>query len=431
MARLRDRIPGFVVALLLAVFALECWSIVSMVRSSQGGQGVTAQQVEDVSPAMTAEPAPAQPSPVEIDLTMVGDVLMHKGVYQSGLQADGSYNFDHVWAHVRGSFQGQDLVVANQETPMGGADLGYSGYPSFNGPQEMGDAEAAAGVNVVLKATNHAMDRGYQGIAGELAFWRTSHPEVAVIGERDVLAADPGTLDDPYLFEKDGFKVALVNYTFGTNGIPDPQGAVSHLDADRIAANVQRAREEGADLVVAFPHWGTEYVASPTDGQRSWADVFLQAGVDVVIGGHPHVLEPVEVLTREDGHSMVCYWSVGNFVCTQAEDPDLVGGMAQLRLVKDASGARVAQYALVPLVVHKGSGADMTTYLLRDYTADLAASNRGNTSLTPDKAQGICQEVLGDAYDPAACELRVTLDEAALGEVETAASSEEALLAAA
>lgn len=433
MAGMRERVPLFVVVILSAVLVLEAWGIYGMVAASQGAADVSAQGQDGTGDAdadaadvmeATADPTPAQPTSVEIDLTMVGDVLMHGGVYQSGLRDDGTYNFDHVWANVRGSFTGQDLVAANQETPMGGSDLGFSGYPSFNGPQEMGDAEVAAGVNVVLKATNHALDRGYQGVAGELAFWRERHPQVAVLGERDVLAPDPGSLDEPYVFEKDGFRVALLNYTYGLNGIPDPEGAVSLLDEARIRANVARARELGADLVVAFPHWGAEYATTPSDSQRGWAHVFLDAGVDAVVGGHPHVLEPVEVLERDDGHRMVCFWSVGNFVCTQPQDVMMVGGMAQLRLVKDEAGARVAEYALVPLVVHKGAGTDMTTYLLRDYTDDLAATNAGHETLTPGAAQALCQEILGEGYDPAACELRVRLD--AAGEQDTAGADAEA-----
>ena len=131
------------------------------------------------------EKTPDQGS-VTIDLVMIGDILQHTGVYRSGQQPDGSYNFDHVFSHIGPTLEGVDVKVLNQETPLGGAELGFTGYPSFNGPQEMGDAEVTAGFNVILKATNHAMDRSYAGIHNELEFWHEKHPDVAVLGERDV-----------------------------------------------------------------------------------------------------------------------------------------------------------------------------------------------------------------------------------------------------
>lgn len=352
------------------------------------------------------EKTPDQGS-VTIDLVMIGDILQHTGVYRSGQQPDGSYNFDHVFSHIGPTLEGVDVKVLNQETPLGGAELGFTGYPSFNGPQEMGDAEVTAGFNVILKATNHAMDRSYAGIHNELEFWHEKHPDVAVLGERDVQSTDPGSLDDVYVYKKDGFKVALLNYTYGLNGIPDPQGAVSLLDEGRIRANVMSARLQGADIVIAFPHWGTEYVSTPTAEQQSWAEVFRSAGVDIIIGGHPHVIGPVEVLGDEGGKQTLCFWSVGNFICTQADNSSLIGGMAKLRLVKDSSGrASVWSYHFLPLVIDRGRG--MTTYLLRDWT-DALASQSPTPSLTPAWAQGFCSSVLGDAYDTEACELSGTM----------------------
>ena len=99
--------------------------------------------------------------------------------------------------------------------------------------------------------------------------------------------------------------MALLNYTYGLNGIPDPQGAVSLLDEGRIRANVMSARLQGADIVIAFPHWGTEYVSTPTAEQQSWAEVFRSAGVDIIIEGHPHVIGPVEVLGDEGGKQKI------------------------------------------------------------------------------------------------------------------------------
>lgn len=346
---------------------------------------------------------------------MVGDILQHSGVYESGFHANGSRNYDHIFAHIDSELADADIKVVNQETVLGGTDFEFSGYPSFNGPQEMGDAEAKAGFNVILRATNHALDMGYDGLSSELSFWRAKHPEVAVIG-----AVDPhdssSSIEDVHVFEKDGFKVALLNYTYDLNGYEDPRGVVSTLDEDHVRRTVRKA-DELADMVVVFPHWGEEYSLEPVQDQRDMAEVLMDAGADVIIGGHPHVIEPVEVLTASDGRKVPCFWSVGNFVSTQIDNENLIGGLAKVTLVKGADGTcSVGGCSLVPTVTHKGVGASMTTYLLRDYTDSLAASNylesnnTDNTSLTVAWAHEFCLQVLGQDYDTVAEELALGPD---------------------
>ena len=358
----------------------------------------------------------AQAEPVQIRLVMAGDILKHMYLVSSGDNGDGTYNFDHIYAHVTDELSGFDIRVVNQETPAAGTALGLSGYPSFNAPLEFNDATAKAGFNVILKASNHSMDAGYDGIHSELAYWSENYPDVHPIGivDRDV---DTETSPyKPYVYEKDGFKVALLNFTYDLNGYEDPENSVALLDwdhEDSVRAAIQEAKSE-ADMVVVFPHWGTEYELEPTDEQRAWADVFCEEGVDVIIGDHPHVIEPVEVLTRPDGGQTLCYWSVGNFVSNQNDNSNLVGGLAEVTLNKAADGTcSVGDYAFVPVVCHKGSGSDFTTYLLSDYNDELASTNVGpytsNTSCTVAWVNDFCSDVLGDAYDPSAERLTGTV----------------------
>lgn len=396
------------------------------------------------------EPASAlNNQPVEITITAVGDVLQHQGVWESGLQADGTYNFDHIYAHLDDALSGSDLNVLNQESILGGNIAPFSSYPSFNGPQEMGDAEVKAGFNVILRASNHTMDMGYDGLTSELTFWATQHPEVAVLGaadpdlrtsaestgtgEQDIdataedgdtaktdgteasasVSADstessttasvyvtgvPSSVNDVCVFEKDGFRVALLNYTYGLNGYSDPRGLVSMLDEDHVRETLATAREL-ADMVVVFPHWGEEYQTAPVASQRQWEEFFRQNGADVIIGSHPHVLEPMETFERAGGGTGVCFWSLGNFVSGQVKNETLVGGLARVTLQKDIDGTcSVASATLEPVITHKGTGSAMTVYRLRDYTNELAATNAfpgaSNSSLTPAWAQSFCSDVL-------------------------------------
>ncbi|MGI6755070.1 MAG: CapA family protein [Atopobiaceae bacterium] len=351
----------------------------------------------------------------EISLMMVGDILKHGTVTQSGAQADGSYNFDHIFAHTKSYFEPYDIRVVNQETPAAGPELGLSGYPSFNAPYEYNDAIANAGFNVVLKASNHSMDVGLPGIHNELAYWQENYPDVHTIGVKDRLADDTSSAYDPYVFEKDGFKVALLNMTYGLNGYANQQDAVALLDTahtEEISSAIRAAKDQ-ADIVIVFPHWGQEYLLSPTEEQRAWAEFFAQEGVDAVVGDHPHVIEPVELLERPDGKKMPVFWSVGNFISNQNNNENLVGGMATLVLKKDRRGAWVDTCSFLPVVCHKGSGSTFTTYLLKDYTDELAQTNIGaftnNSSATREWAKDFCQEVLGEAFNPETCELTIKL----------------------
>ena len=354
----------------------------------------------------SAEVAGAEP--VEINLLSAGDVLQHMQVWMSGEREDGSRDYSHFFTHIAGELADQDVKILNQETPMGGNELGFTGFPTFNGPQEVGDAEAAAGFNVVLKASNHAMDAGYPGLKGELDFWRRKHPEVSVIGAHD--PDDSATsADDVYVFEKDGFKVALLNYTFDLNGYEDPEGAISLLEEEHVRWTMARANKL-ADMVVVLPHWGEEYQLEPVDSQREWAALFCELGADVIIGGHPHVIEPVDLLKAPDGHVVPCFWSVGNFISTSPDNDSLVGGLAKVTLRRDGQGVcSVSEASFVPVVTHLGAGEEMTTYPLYAWTDELAATNMRissfgmvpeNTSCTPEWVNGFCADVLGDGFNP-------------------------------
>lgn len=344
--------------------------------------------------------------PVEISLVAVGDILQHAQVWQSGELEDGTRNYDHLFRHIAGELADKDVKIVNQETPMGGDELGFTGFPTFNGPQEVGDAEAAAGFNVVLKATNHVMDTGYEGLKNELAFWRGNHPEMTVVGARD--PDDPSTsVNDVYVYEKDGFKVAILNYTFDLNGYEDPESAISLLEENHVCATMARA-SAAADMVVVLPHWGEEYQLEPVESQGTWADLFVKLGADVIIGGHPHVIEPVEPFVSLDGHIVPCFWSMGNFVSTSPDNESLVGGMAEVTLLRDEHGkCSVTRAAFVPVVTHLGVGEDMTTYPLYDWTDELAESNMRaldgyavpeNTTCTRAWADDFCAGVLGDDF---------------------------------
>lgn len=315
-----------------------------------------------------------------LKIVMVGDMLMHEPIIESGLQNDGTYNFDHLFANVKDTIEGADLAIANQETIMGGSSFGYTGYPSFNTPYELADAEAKAGFDVLLFATNHAMDKGAKAIFNCMDYMDKNHPEMSYLGiNRSQEAQD----ENIYVFEDKGMKIAILNYTYGTNGISlpsDKQYLVNLLKEQKIRSDIQKA-EEIADFTIVCPHWGVEYNLGTSVSQDKWANIFLEEGVDLVIGAHPHVIEPVEWLTREDGHQMLVYYSLGNFVNGTSSTGHgvtnrMVGGIADVTLMRNESGeVEIQEYDAIEIVCHMGKGSDYTVYYMDDYTEELASEN--------------------------------------------------------
>lgn len=272
-----------------------------------------------------------------------------------------------------------DIAILNQETILGGTEYGLSSYPCFNSPQEVGDAEVDAGFDVVLCATNHALDIGAKGIYSELNYWRTNHPEIGCLGIHDSYENQ----NQIYVKEVNGIKIAILNYTFGTNGIKMPsseQYLVDYLEEERIRNDVASAKEL-ADFVMVSPHWGIEYHHEIDGSQVDWTNLFLECGVDLVIGTHPHCIQPIEVLEREDGHKMLVYYSLGNYVNGTNEDGDkiiqrVVGGMAKVTVRKYEDGTvGISYYTVVPLICHFGVKEEYKVYKLEDYTDELAQAN--------------------------------------------------------
>lgn len=336
---------------------------------------------------------------VEVAISMVGDVLMHNPTLKSGLQEDGSYNYDHLFKNVKKHMENTDISLANQEVILGGTDLGISAYPAFNAPQELGDSLVQSGFNTILHATNHTLDKGEKGVDSALTYWKEKHPETTVLGIHE----SQEDRDQIYIFEKKGFKIAILNYTYGVNGnrIPEDRSYIVDLmDKSQMEKDIQKANEL-ADYVIVCPHWGTEYVFEATDEQKEWTDFFLKQGVDLVIGTHPHVIEPVEWV--EDGENkMLVFYSLGNFVSCQDKWYRMLGAMANVKLLKDADGnVTVTEYGVEPLVTHIAGKTEYTTYYLKDYTEELAKKNKirnVDSSFSVEKLKELSKEVFGDLY---------------------------------
>jgi poly-gamma-glutamate capsule biosynthesis protein CapA/YwtB (metallophosphatase superfamily) len=337
----------------------------------------------------------------QVTIMAVGDNLIHLQIIQDGLKKNETYNFDSLYVNLKDEISSADLAVINQETILGGDDFEYSGYPAFNSPTEIGDAVINAGFDIVLHANNHTMDKGLKGIQNTLAYWK-KHPEITMLGINKSKKAQ----NKIRIIKKNGIRLALLNYTYGLNGCKLPKDMpylVNMLNKDQMSKDIKKAKEI-ADFTIVFPHWGSEYVYTPTRMQKDLTSFFYENGVDLVIGSHPHVLEPIEWIETNKNHRMLVYYSLGNFISYQKEAPRMLGGMANITITKDTDNTYISNAGITPIITHYTHGPkNFTIYKLSEYSQTLALIHgvsdiAQNGSISYQDTINLAKKILGSWY---------------------------------
>lgn len=280
------------------------------------------------------EPLTKTPEIYSADMVMVGDALIHSSLYVDARQKDGTYNFLPMLEITKPITEKFDLAYYNQETILGGPSFGYSNYPRFNSPTEVGDAFIDSGFNLVSLATNHTMDKGEKGVLKSVEYWK---------GKKDIITAGQYTSqeerDTVRTYEVNGISYAFFSYTTWTNGLETPKGKeyLNNVYSEAKAkADIEKVRDK-VDVVMVAMHWGNEYYMGVSKEQTEIANYLSNLGVDIIIGAHPHVVEPVEYINN--GKTFVIY-SLGNYISDQVGIERLTGLMMQvtLRKVVDIDG---------------------------------------------------------------------------------------------
>ncbi len=344
-------------------------------------------ETESEKESSASEPMSAIPvtfealkDPVYIKLVAVGDNLMHRSVSMSGLKADGSYNYDYNFSKIASTIKEADLAVINQETVIGGNELGIQGYPTFNGRTEMADALVRNGFDIVLGANNHTLDQGAGAVLHMINYFETHYPQITLLG----VHSSWENRDEISVVECEGIRIAMINYTDLLN-IPSrwygQEYILDYLDYERLAALIQKAKTM-SDFVIVFPHWGTEYNLGTDAKQQEEVTFLAEQGVDLVIGTHPHVVEPVDYITRPDGKKMLVYYSLGNYQSIQNKESMMIGGMAEVELCMTYAGVSITDFNMRFLVTdyrmspgYRDYYDVVTTYPWEQYTRELAESS--------------------------------------------------------
>lgn len=272
-----------------------------------------------------------EPKDYTARLFMVGDALIHSAVYQDAKQADGSYDFKPMLELIKPISSKYDLVYYNQETILGGTELGLSNYPRFNSPYEVGDAFIDAGFNMVSLATNHTMDKGETGVINSVNYWKTKKDFAVYSGQW--ISNEERDAETAQIYEKNGITYAFLSYTTWTNGLETPSGKEylnNVYSPEKAAADISKVKDK-ADVIIVAMHWGIEYSLGVSANQEEIANYLSSLGVNIIIGAHPHVVEPVEYIN--DGKTFVIY-SLGNFISDQEGNERLTGLMMELTIKK-------------------------------------------------------------------------------------------------
>ncbi|WP_096270927.1 CapA family protein [Paucisalibacillus globulus] len=270
----------------------------------------------------------------EISISAIGDMLIHNSVYNDAKVNQG-YDFKPMLERVKPFLSDATISIANQETMIGGVELGLSSYPTFNSPTEVGDALKWAGIDVVSLANNHTLDRGEEAIQRAIKHWETI--DMMYTGSYK----DSQDRDQLRIYEtEEGISVAFLSYTYGTNGIPVPVGRdylVNLIDQELMAQDIQNAKEK-ADVVILSLHFGNEYERMPNQLQKDLVQFVADQGADVVLGHHPHVLQPIDWVTGENGNRTLVVYSLGNFLSGQDEFYRQIGGVFKFYISKTSKG---------------------------------------------------------------------------------------------
>lgn len=323
--------------------------------------------------------------PITFTLTSLGDTLCHNTQYWDAYNSKtDEYDFSYVYEDIKNYTLSSDITIGSLETTFAGKEKGYSNYPTFNTPDSLATALKDIGVDVVSLAGNHALDYGYNGLCRTIDVFDNiglSHLGTYKTAE-----------EQEKLLIKDvkGVKIAFINYTYGTNGISLPSGkefCVNLIDKDLIKKQINQAKEQNVDMIVACMHWGTEYRTTANSQQKDLANFLFENGVDVILGNHPHVLEPMEkkTITLQDGTTKDVFvvYALGNFTADQRDEITRDSAILNLTITKNSDGKiSIDKVNYVPIYMYKNTNVSTHKFKILDIEKTIKDYEEGkNTSI--------------------------------------------------
>ena len=365
---MKIKVKMYVSILSMTLFFLSIFLLLQMYITQNhyvSGVMTTPEKVAHQHPTKIITASTKTLPPTQATLVGIGDILIHGIVYKD-VKAGNSYNFKPLLADVKSYIEDADISFANQETMIGGNEIGLSTYPTFNSPTEIGDALKDVGIDIVSMANNHTLDRGEKAIKNAIQHWN----KIGMLYTGSFLnEEDQQTIRT---INANGITFSFLAYTYGTNGIPIPEGKdflVNLIDIEAMKNDITKAKSI-SDAVVVSVHFGNEYQRQPNENQKQIVKELANAGANIILGHHPHVLQPAEWVEREDGQKTFVIYSLGNFLSGQKGIYKDVGGILKLDVQKTINGSgvdiEIKNPSFLPTIVRKTAVSKYTVVPLKN-----------------------------------------------------------------
>jgi len=317
---------------------------------------------------------------ITINMSVIGDIMCHNSQYIDAFSGS-TYDFSYVFSDIKHYIDNADIAIGNLETTFAGAARGYSNYPTFNTPEQLAQNLKDFGIDVVSTANNHCMDTGYKGLVSTLDYLDSagiSHTGTSRTQEEQ---------NTVLIKDINGIKIAFLSFTYGTNGIPvssERTYSVNLISDELILNQLQLAKAQNPDLICVSMHWGIEYQNTKNKEQERLADLLFQNGTDIILGSHPHVLQPMEkrTVTLEDGSTKDGFviYSLGNFMSGQTKERTRNSIILNIELTKNGETDKISigNISYVPIYMYKNTSKTIQKYLVLDIENAIKQYDSGN-----------------------------------------------------
>ncbi len=309
-----------------------------------------------------------EPKSTTFSMSVIGDIMCHNTQYKDAYNSSkNKYDFSYVFDNIKTYIKTADIAVGNLETTFAGEKVGYSSYPTFNTPEALADNLKSLGIDVLSTANNHSLDKGYAGIESTI-----NYLDKADISHTGTFKSEEDQ-NKILIKEVKGIKIAFLSYTYGTNGIPVPSNkkyCINLIDKDLIKKHLELAKAENPDIICVSMHWGIEYQTTQNKEQENLANFLFENGVDIILGSHPHVLQPMEkrTITLEDGTTKDGFviYSLGNFISGQVKQNTRNSIILNLKITKDEQTGKISidSVKYTPIYMYKSSSNSKAYKLL-------------------------------------------------------------------
>lgn len=320
-----------------------------------------------------------------VKFAAIGDIMCHNTNYMDAYDSSiGNYDFSYVFTDIKEYIESADIAVGNLETTFAGANREYSSYPEFNTPEALAIDLREMGIDLVSTANNHSLDKGYGGIASTIQFL-----EQAEINSVGTYTSTENQLK-PLIKNVNGINIGFLSFTYGTNGISIPKGkeyCINLIDDENIINQINLVKKENPDLICVFMHWGEEYKINPTEEQERLAELLFNNGVDIILGGHPHVLEKMQkrTITLEDGTTKDGFiiYSLGNFMSGQVKENTRSSIILNLEITKNGQSGEITidNINYIPIYMYRKS-TGTKRYRILDINKTLNEYEKGQNNIT-------------------------------------------------